>query len=254
MQIKPTCGNRAQREHPILVVENLTDIKILIKDLVKETVSGGIIGIDTETSGIDPRRESPVGRGRIVCWSLATSRARYFLWAKHLSKLKHILESESHPKVGHNVFTFDRHMFANHGIELNGIVGDTMRMARFLRADKRFSVGLKSLMEKLFGYKIGDYKDLFSRPSFTGKINTRAKLGKSTRTINEVRIPTVLGTESWNISWAKRELIPLEEIETSYRSRLETLYDYATLDAKATRELYYELLRRLKIRDVPKPI
>lgn len=249
--IEPTCGNKRQRKLPILVVESYRDCWEVFNDISR---AGEITGIDTETTGIDPRSESPVNRGRIVCWSLATENARYFLWADKLDWFKEWLQNEHQFKVGHNVFTFDRHMFANHGIQLNGVIADTMRMARFLRSDKRFKVGLKPLMEKLFGYKIGDYKDLFSRPSFTGKIHKREKLGKSTRTIGDIKVPTTLGTEAWNISWARRELIPLEKIARHYPFRLDTLYDYATLDALATREMYFELKKRLERNEVPEPI
>lgn len=246
IEIQPTCGNAKQCKEPILIPEKKADLEYILNDITTTEITG----IDTETSGVNPKSESPVGRGRVICWSLATEQARYFLWAKDLDYFKIWLQSERHKKVGHNVFAFDRHMFNNHGIKLNGVIGDTMRMARFWRSDKRFKTGLKSLMEKLFGYKIGDYKDLFSCPSFTGKINTREELGKSTRKVGEVKVPTILGTESWIVSWVKRELIPLDEIRTHYPERLATLYDYATLDAKATREIYFELVKRLERRPV----
>src|SRR5690606_24715369 len=100
---------------------------------LKETLARcpGPYGIDTECI-VDIDR-SPVLQGRIVCWSIAWHHrpgglgkhprgmelaARAFLWADTLPDFKEWLEDPNVLKVGHNVFTFDRHMFLNHGIKL----------------------------------------------------------------------------------------------------------------------------------------
>ncbi len=94
-----------------------------------------VYGIDTETEGIDPRSEPPgSGRGRIVCWSIAWERdgqyQRAYLPTSALEVFKDWLENPHVKKVGHNIFGFDKHMFMNHGIHLQGIVGDTMHMSK----------------------------------------------------------------------------------------------------------------------------
>ncbi len=212
---------------------------------------GGPFGIDTETTGIDPRSESPVHRGRIVCWSLAWTlpfadthprgmplAQRAFLWAEQLPIFKAWLEDPSVHKVGHNVFTFDRHLFLNHDIKLQGIVGDTLRMSRFLNADSSAEHGLKSLMERVLHYQpVGEYKQLFSRIKASGVED--AGEGKLTRRkVAGEFVPTYIGGAHQRL-YSATELIPLEDVRTVYPWLLPTLFDYASLDAKATLELFH---------------
>ncbi len=217
--------------------------------LAKLSAMSGPFGIDCECI-IDIDR-SPVGQGTIVCWSVAWTEhnaephprgmplaSRAFLWADQLELFRSWLEDPAVPKVGHNVFTFDRHLFANHGIALQGIVGDTLRMSRFLNADSGAEHGLKSLMVRVLGYEpVGDYKTLFGRNKSSpvedlgeGKL-TRRKVG------NEF-IPTYIGGEHQRL-FDSVELIPLDQVRTVYPWLLPTLYDYASLDAKATLELFH---------------
>jgi DNA polymerase-1 len=229
----------------------------------------GPFGLDTECI-VDIDR-SPVLQGRIVCWSVAWveclktplmtatnmdgyhSRGmpiarRAFLWAKHLELFKPWLEDPTVPKVGHNIYTFDRHLFANAGISLQGIVGDTMRMSRFLNADSGAEHGLKSLMERVMGYEpVGEYKQLFGRT----KASPVEDLGEPKLTRRKVAgdfVPTLVGGEHQRL-YEARELIPLDEVPTVYPWLLPVLYDYASLDAKATLELFY-FFRKL-MRDRP---
>lgn len=239
MHIPPEqcAGNEQQRRNGIEVINTEAKAKKLAEFLASFS---GVVAIDSETVGVDPRKESPVGRGRIVCWSLSfrldDEVFRYFIWWDVSAPLYPWLRGAS-PKVGHNIWTFDRHVFYNMGIDLGGIVGCTARMARVWRTDKRFSVGLKSLMLYLFGYELGSMDDLFSRPKPL-KITTRDKISNSWRKMNGIKIPTMLGLEYQDFSLKMRELIPLDEIPTLYPSRLVNLYDYASLDAKACLELY----------------
>jgi DNA polymerase I-like protein with 3'-5' exonuclease and polymerase domains len=210
----------------------------------------GPFGIDTETEGVDPRSESPCGRGRIVCWSIAwpdfrlgthprgfNLARRAFLWADQLHVFKDWLEDHRVPKVGHNIFSFDRHVFLNAGINLRGIVGDTLRMSRFLNADKGAEHGLKSLMERVLGYRpVGEYRQLFSRHR-AAPVTDQGEVTETWRKVAGYRVPTVIGGPVQRV-YESQELIPLSEIPRDYPWLLPTLYDYASLDAKATLELF----------------
>jgi DNA polymerase I len=225
--------------------------------LAKLSKLEGPYGIDTEVI-VDLDR-SPVGNGRIVCWSLAwiDPDARYhprgmpiasraFIWAEHLETFRGWLEDPAVHKVGHNVFTFDRHMFANHGIALNGIVGDTLRMSRFLNADSGSEHGLKSLMQRCMGYvPVGEYKDILGRckHSEVEELHERT----TWRKVDDQRVPTVEGGPHQRI-FATKEIMPLDRVRIDYPWLLVTLYDYASLDAKATLELFWFFRALLKQR------
>lgn len=234
----------------------------------------GVVGIDTETEGVDPREQSPVNNGKVVCWSLAYESEhrhdiwgtplahRVFLWAKHLGMFQQYLENHEKAKVGHNVFTFDRHVLRRSGISLNGIVGDTLRMSKLLRSDKRVDHSLKGLMYMQFGYKLGNYKELFTRPGRLKSKFTKTKPkknqltwdiedeGKYTwRKIQGKKVRTwVADGEHMRFSYAagSREMIPLSTMERDYPQLIPMLHDYATLDAKATLELYWWFKKRMQ--------
>lgn len=208
-----------------------------------------LTAIDTETVGVNPREETAVGKGRIVCWSLAFQSGddvyRFFLWWDN--SLNEWLEDETCPKIGYNFYTFDKFVFRNMGVEVRGVVSDTLAKARLWKSNKMFNVGLKSMMKLLLGYHDEKFSKLFSRPT-PGKIETRKKLGKSYRKLNGVKIPTVLGLESQKVSFKTQQLIPLDTILKNYPDRLTRLYDYASLDAKANLEV------ELSIRDKIPPM
>ena len=94
---------------------------------------------DTETTGINPKEESPVGNGKIICLSCFIgpdvdfgNGPRLFIdnYDEDLVQVfKSYFENEKIFKVWHN-YGFDRHILYNHGINVKGFGGDTMHMAR----------------------------------------------------------------------------------------------------------------------------
>lgn len=217
--------------------------------------SGSPVGIDCETENVDPSDESPVGKGRIACWSLA-----YFpkdplpSWGHRLAQkvfipnwglyeftllrgaFRAFLESDW-PKVGHNFTTFDAHMFENHGVRVGGVRADTLRKSKLLNSTKEASHGLKDQMYLRFGYKFGSFEELFSRPK-----RLKDKVYKKGGFVDRDGIPTLIEAGPvcvWSTAEGKkgRELIPLSTIPEQYPQRMATLEEYATLDAKATLEL-----------------
>ena len=228
------------------------------------------VGLDTETYGVDPTAESPVGTGRIACWSVAIQdnslplnprtgnpQARgIFLWAKHLPVFKQWLEDPKQRKVLHNGFTFDRHIFANEGINLQGIEADTLRVSKLLYSSKLRKHGLKPQMDTILGYQYGDYKDLFSRPKHKEDFKQWYKTVKKEkvpipfkmthRKILGKKIPTCSASGQFFTVYKDTELIPLDTIQRDYPSRLEDLYQYASLDAKATLELWWYYKPRME--------
>jgi len=74
-----------------------------------------------------------------------------------LAQLKPWLESPRHAKVGQHL-KYDRHVFANHGIELRGISDDTLLASYVLESDKPHDLG--SLASRHLGLKTLSYDDL----------------------------------------------------------------------------------------------
>jgi DNA polymerase-1 len=74
-----------------------------------------------------------------------------------LQKLKPWLEDGSKHKLGQHV-KYDRHVFANHGIEVQGYVHDTMLQSYVLEVHKPH--GLESLADRHLGRKGLSYEDL----------------------------------------------------------------------------------------------
>ncbi|GAO36007.1 DNA polymerase I [Sulfuricella sp. T08] len=122
-----------------------------------------LISVDTETTSLDPLA------AQIVGISLATEAhlAAYIPLAHHyagvpqqldremvLNRLKPLLESKARPKLGQNL-KYDKHVFANHGIILDGIVHDTLLQSYVLESHKPHdmdSMALRHLGTKTITY------------------------------------------------------------------------------------------------------
>jgi len=122
-----------------------------------------LISVDTETTSLDPLA------ARIVGLSLAIEphHAAYIPLAHHyagvpqqldretvLARLKPVLEDKARPKLGQNL-KYDKHVFANHGINLDGIVHDTLLQSYVLESHKPHdmdSLALRHLGAKTITY------------------------------------------------------------------------------------------------------
>ncbi len=125
-----------------------------------------LVAVDTETTSLDEMRAQIVG----ISFSVMPGEAAYIPLAHAypdapvqlplaavLAKLKPWLEDAARPKLGQH-FKYDRHVFANHGIEVRGYVHDTMLQSYVLEVTK--SHGLASLAERHLGRKGISFEDL----------------------------------------------------------------------------------------------
>ncbi len=125
-----------------------------------------LTALDTETTSLDEMLAQIVG----ISFSVKPGEAAYIPLAHSypdapeqlplnevLAKLKPWLEDASHKKLGQHV-KYDRHVFANHGIEVQGYVHDTMLQSYVLEVHKPH--GLSSLAERHVGRKGISYEDL----------------------------------------------------------------------------------------------
>ena len=125
-----------------------------------------LVAVDTETTSLDEMRAEIVG----ISFSVKPGEAAY-IPLRHsgpdapeqlpfdevLTRLKPWLEDPKHAKLGQHV-KYDRHVFANHGIEVRGYLHDTMLQSYVLEVHKPH--GLASLAERHLGRQGINYEDL----------------------------------------------------------------------------------------------
>jgi DNA polymerase-1 len=125
-----------------------------------------LTALDTETTSLDEMRAEIVG----ISFSVKPGDAAYIPLAHSypgapdqlprdavLARLKPWLEDASARKLGQHV-KYDRHVFANHGIEVQGYVHDTMLQSYVLEVHKPH--GLSSLAERHLGRSGISFEDL----------------------------------------------------------------------------------------------
>jgi DNA polymerase I len=128
--------------------------------------SAELVALDTETTSLDEMRAEIVG----ISFSVEPGKAAYVPLAHRypdapvqlprdrvLARLKPWLENPQHAKLGQHV-KYDRHVFANHGIEVQGYVHDTMLQSYVLEVHKPH--GLASLAERHLGRSGISFDDL----------------------------------------------------------------------------------------------
>ena len=125
-----------------------------------------LAAVDTETTSLDDMRAEIVG----VSFSVEPGHAAYVPLAHNypgvpdqlpreqvLERLRPWLEDAACRKLGQHI-KYDRHVFANHGIEVRGYVHDTMLQSYVLEVHRPH--GLASLAERHLGRSGISYEDL----------------------------------------------------------------------------------------------
>jgi DNA polymerase I len=149
---------------PVIVdtLQQLTDLVALLKQHQDPNYP---VAWDTETTDLDPRKAKLVGIG--CCWSDGEDRMAYIPVGHSagnnlelnlvLSTLKEILESDLYPKILQNA-KFDRAIFKHQGIELAGVVFDSMLASYVINPD--LSHNLTDLSQRYLGIIPSSYTDL----------------------------------------------------------------------------------------------
>lgn len=204
-----------------------------IVDCLMSLPEDTIVAWDTETTGIDVTQQSPVGNGSIICatayagdYDVFGERSKLFVdcldsdgshFGELLDVFKGYFENRRCKKVWHN-YSFDRHMFANHGIDVKGFAGDSMHMARLVNTAEE-SYSLEALCKLYFN-------EDFAKTSLMDKFGRKEMLKN--------------GKEG------KRTMLP-DTIMLQTRSETRKKWiDYATKDAELTHRLSTELKEKLK--------
>lgn len=115
-----------------------------LDEWIRYIKKASLVSIDTETTGLEPMRAKLVG----ISFSVKSHHAAYLPLAHCytgapiqmeadyvLEKLKFWLEDPNKPKLGQNL-KYDKHIFANHGITLRGIMHDTLLQSYVLESHR----------------------------------------------------------------------------------------------------------------------
>jgi DNA polymerase-1 len=128
-----------------------------------------LVSLDTETTGLDPMQAQLVGISFAIAAEDRVDAAYLPLghsyagaptqlpFAETLARLRPWLESTHHAKLGQHL-KYDRHIFANHGVQLHGIVEDTLLQSYVLESDKAHDLG--SLAARHCALKTISYDDI----------------------------------------------------------------------------------------------
>ena len=122
-----------------------------------------LVSVDTETTSLSPMQAKLVG----ISFCIESQQAAYLPLMHNytgvpaqlsldwvLSRLNPWLENAEKPKLGQNL-KYDKHVFANHGIELNGIAHDTLLQSYVLESHRPHnmdSMALRHLDIKTISY------------------------------------------------------------------------------------------------------
>jgi DNA polymerase-1 len=136
-----------------------------------------LVALDTETTSLDEMLAEIVG----LSFSVTPGEAAYIPLTHDypdapaqlprdevLARLKPWLENPAKPKLGQHV-KYDRHVFANHGVEVQGYAHDTMLQSYVLEVTKPH--GLASLAERHVGRSGINYEDLCGKGAHQIKFN-----------------------------------------------------------------------------------
>jgi DNA polymerase I len=150
---------------PEIVYECITTMEQL-QQWLHVICNAQLTAVDTETTSLDPMLAQMVG----ISLSIEPGRAAYIPLAhvypdapdqldreQVLEILRPWLEGQQYPKVGQNL-KYDQHVFANHGINLAGIVHDTLLQSYVIEAHRNHDLG--SLAERHLNRATIAYSDV----------------------------------------------------------------------------------------------
>jgi len=173
---------KQEADHAIAASASLKlDVQIIdtiakLEDLCKTLSNKQPAAWDTETSALNPFEAELVGIG--CCWGDSINEIAYIplshregqnlQWQQVRELLKPILEDASYPKYLQNA-KFDRLMFKASGIELAGVIFDTMIASYVI--DPEASHKLDDMAMQLLQIRTVSYKNLVGKHKFIAEIS-----------------------------------------------------------------------------------
>lgn len=165
------------------IVDNEKSLCEMLRSLEKEKE----IVIDAESDMLNQMRAKMVGfsisDGK-RCWYIPTRkapndesfvRAQMAKYGKSLKRLIELIEDPNIRKIGHNL-KFDKHIFLNEGIDMQGLYFDTLIAAYLINVGSQ-NLGLKSLAFTKLGIEMTEFDEIFTNKPYLYKedVDTLAK-------------------------------------------------------------------------------
>jgi len=158
----------------VTMVRTKQEAKIVMERLMSAESEKAIHACDTEVMEIDLKNVGPVGNGYVTCASIYSGPDFDYglgdgpgtaLWIDNLDDafgvlqcFKEFFEDERFKTVWHN-YGFDRHVMWNEGIDVRGLKGDTLHMARLEDTSRiKYGAGAGYSLEALTGDLLGRRK------------------------------------------------------------------------------------------------
>jgi DNA polymerase-1 len=173
---------------PIRIIDTREKLEDLVSILEKCTNPEKPVAWDTETTDLEPRDAALVGIG--CCWGTGENEVAYIPVGHEignsgnnlqldvvLSKLRPILENADYPKTFQNA-KFDRLIFKCQGINLTGVVFDTMLASYLLNPDNTHN--LSDLSLRYLGLQLTEYNDIVPKAGKKEPQKTIADIGINT--------------------------------------------------------------------------
>ena len=213
-----------------------------------------LVAIDTETTSLDAMRAEVVGLSLCV----TPGEAAYIPLAHDypdapaqlprdevLARLKPWLENPAQLKLGQNI-KYDRHVLANHGIEVQGYAHDTMLQSYVLEVHKPH--GLTSLAERHLQRGGTSYEDLCGKGASQIKFNQvdiekaaayAAEDADQTLAVHQVLWPLLQANDKLKFIYA----LEVSSSESLYRIERQGVLIDAPMLAKQSGELGLRILQ-----------
>ena len=213
-----------------------------------------LVSLDTETTSLDALQAKLVG----ISFAVSAHEAAYLPLNHHyagapsqlaeaevLARLKPWLEDPAKAKVGQNL-KYDKHVFANHGIALRGIVHDTLLQSYVLESHKPHD--MDSLALRHLGVKTIAYEEVagkgakqigFDQVTVERATEYAAEDADVTLQLHQALFPQVERDGKLAYVYRQIEMPVLEVLFTMERNGV--LLDTALLDAQS-RELGQKML------------
>jgi DNA polymerase I len=192
-----------------------------------------LVCFDTETTSLDPMQAKIVG----MSFSMEAGAAAY-LPLKHdyfdapdqlpfeatLAKVKPFLENATIKKVGQNL-KYDKHVLANHNIQLNGIAHDTLLQSYVLESHRGH--GMDELSERHLGIKPISFEEVAGKGAKAVTFNQvtvdvaseyAAEDADITLQLHQALHPQVAAVEKLNFIYSQIEMPSMEILFTIERN------------------------------------
>nr|PNR49997.1 hypothetical protein PHYPA_011894 [Physcomitrium patens] len=230
----------------VMVVDSVEKASMVVEHLMSK-YKDVVHACDTEVTEIDVKNESPVGHGRITCFSIYCGPTADFgdgknrLWIDVLDGgedvlkvFKRYFESPSIKKVWHN-YSFDKHVLGRHGIHPQGFHADTIHLARLYDSARRGAKGGYSLEVLSADEKVMDgyirHSTEVDESVLAGKKSMKELFGKAN--LKKDGTPGKIKT-----------IPPVHELQRDEELRDAWIY-YSTFDAVCTWRLFLSLQQKL---------